>query len=97
MPTRRTCPSCRLRGNQTGFNVCCRSIFDLGSDFLAKHAVAQRDQSDRILRGSIKPDPLIIADMGLRARPKPSGEYLLEAMVRRYDTHSRTRPATGHF
>lgn len=36
----------------------------------------------------IKPDLVIIDDMGLRALPKHSGEYLLEVIMRRYETRS---------
>ena len=36
----------------------------------------------------LKSDLLIIDDMGLRALPKHSGEYLLEVIMRRYETRS---------
>lgn len=68
-----------------GFTVCYRSIFDLVRDFLAEDALQQRD---RILKQYIKPDLTIIDDMGLRALPKHSGEYLLEVVMRRYETRS---------
>lgn len=68
-----------------GFTVCYRSIFDLVRDFLAEDALQQRD---RILKQYIKPDLAIIDDMGLRALPKHSGEYLLEVIMRRYETRS---------
>jgi DNA replication protein DnaC len=68
-----------------GFNVYYRSIFDMVRDFLADDALLQRD---RILKQYIKPDLLIIDDMGLRALPKHSGEYLLEVIMRRYETRS---------
>src|SRR5581483_7538189 len=66
-----------------GFDVYYRSIFDLVRDFLADDALQQRD---RILKQYIKPDLMIIDDMGLRALPKHSGEYLLEVIMRRYET-----------
>lgn len=68
-----------------GFHVCYRSIFDLVRDFLADDALQQRD---RVLKHYIKPDLVIIDDMGLRALPKHSGEYLLEVIMRRYETRS---------
>ncbi len=68
-----------------GFVVCYRSIFDLVRDFLADDALQQRD---RVLNHYIKPDLTIIDEMGLRALPKHSGEYLLEVIMRRYETRS---------
>ena len=68
-----------------GFTVCYRSIFDLVRDFLAEDALQQRD---RVLQAYLKSDLLIIDDMGLRALPKHSGEYLLEVIMRRYETRS---------
>ena len=62
-----------------------RRIFDLVRDFLADDALQQRD---RVLNHYIKPDLTIIDDMGLRALPKHSGEYLLEVIMRRYETRS---------
>ena len=68
-----------------GFTVGYHSIFDLVRDFMADDALQQRD---RLLQHYIKPDLLIIDDMGLRALPKHSGEYLLEVIMRRYETRS---------
>jgi len=68
-----------------GFTVSYRSIFDLVRDFLAEDALQQRD---RVLQAYLKSDLLIIDDMGLRALPKHSGEYLLEVIMRRYETRS---------
>jgi len=36
----------------------------------------------------LKPDLVIIDDMGLKALPKQSGEYLLEVVMRRYENRS---------
>ena len=41
-----------------------------------------------MLQAYLKADLLIIDDMGLRALPKHSGEYLLEVIMRRYETRS---------
>ena len=68
-----------------GFVVRYRSIFDLVADFLSEEALAQRD---RILKQYLKADLLIIDDMGLKQLPKHAGEYLLEVIMRRYETRS---------
>lgn len=68
-----------------GFLVRYRSIFDLVADFLSEEALAQRD---RLLRGYLKPDLLIIDDMGLKQLPKHAGEYLLEVIMRRHENRS---------
>jgi DNA replication protein DnaC len=68
-----------------GFLVRYRSIFDLVRDFLEEEALPQRD---RLLRQYLKPDLLIIDDMGLKALPKHAGEYLLEIIVRRHENRS---------
>ena len=47
------------------FQVLYRSIFDLVRDFLKDEAF---NQQDRVLRRYLKPDLLIIDDMGLRLR-----------------------------
>jgi DNA replication protein DnaC len=67
------------------FQVLYRSIFDLVRDFLRDEAF---NQQDRVLRRYLKPDLLIIDDMGLKALPKHSGEYLLEVVMRRYENRS---------
>ncbi len=68
-----------------GFQVLYRSIFDLVRDFLKDEAF---NQQDRVLRKYLKPDLLIIDDMGLKALPKHAGEYLLEVVMRRYENRS---------
>ena len=68
-----------------GHTVRYRSIFDLVADFLSEEALAQRDKT---LRQYLKPDLLIIDDMGLKQLPKHAGEYLLEVVMRRYETRS---------
>ena len=45
-------------------------------------------QQDKTLRCYLKPDLVIIDDMGLKALPKQSGEYLLEVIMRRYENRS---------
>ena len=36
----------------------------------------------------LKPDLLIVDDMGMKQLPKRSGEYLFEIIMRRYETRS---------
>jgi len=68
-----------------GRQVLYRSIFDLVRDFLKDEAF---NQQDRVLRRYLKPDLVIIDDMGLKALPKQSGEYLLEVVMRRHENRS---------
>lgn len=70
---------------QMNYQVLYRSIFDLVRDFLKDEAF---NQQDRTLRKYLKPDLLIIDDMGLKQLPKNSGEYLLEVVMRRYENRS---------
>jgi DNA replication protein DnaC len=70
---------------KAGFQVLYRSIFDLVRDFMKDEAFSQQD---RTLRKYLKPDLLIVDDMGLKALPKHSGEYLLEVVMRRYENRS---------
>ena len=68
-----------------GKDVFYRSIFDLVRDFMKDEAF---NQQDRVLRRYLKPDLVIIDDMGLKQLPKHSGEYLLEVIMRRYENRS---------
>lgn len=70
---------------QMGKQVLYRSIFDLVRDFMKDEAF---NQQDKTLRKYLKPDLLIIDDMGLKQLPKNSGEYLLEVVMRRYENRS---------
>ena len=67
------------------FLVRYRSIFDLVDDFRGGEAGIERD---RLLRGYLKPDLLIIDDMGMKMLPKHAGEHLLELIMRRYENRS---------
>lgn len=70
---------------KSGFVVLYRSIFDVVRDFLHDEALNQQDKlMDRYLR----PDLLIIDDMGMKQLPKRSGEYLFEIIMRRYQVRS---------
>ena len=67
------------------FQVLYRSIFDVVRDFLQEEAF---DGEERALTRYLKPDLLIIDDMGMKQLPKRSGEYLFEIIMRRYETRS---------
>ena len=67
------------------FTVLYRSIFDLVRDFLKDEAFSQQE---RVVAKYLKPDLLIIDDMGLKSLPKHSAEYLLEVIMRRYENHA---------
>lgn len=68
-----------------GFVVLYRSIFDVVRDFLHDEAFAG---AERVLAKYLKPDLLIVDDMGMKQLPRRSGEYLFEIIMRRYETRS---------
>jgi DNA replication protein DnaC len=70
---------------KSGFTVRYRSIFDTVRDFLHDEAFAGQDT---VMTRYLKPDLLIIDDMGIKQLPKRSGEYLFEIIMRRYETKS---------
>ena len=70
---------------KAGFYVLYRSIFDVVRDFLHDEAFAGED---RVLAKYLKPDLLIVDDMGMKQLPKRSGEYLFEIIMRRYENHA---------
>lgn len=68
-----------------GFVVLYRSIFDLVRDFLHDEALGGEE---KVLAKYLKPDLLIVDDMGMKNLPKRSGEFLFEVIMRRYETRS---------
>jgi len=70
---------------RSGFTVYYRSIFDTVRDFLHDEAM---EGHERILQRYLKPDLLIIDDMGMKQLPKRSGEYLFEIIMRRHELRS---------
>jgi DNA replication protein DnaC len=70
---------------KAGLLVLYRSIFDVVRDFLHDEALAAED---KVLARYLKPELLIIDDMGMKHLPKRSGEYLFEIIMRRYETRS---------
>jgi len=79
------CQAIGYEAIKMGFTVRYRSVFDLVRDFLHDEAFAGQD---KVLARYLKPDFLIIDDMGLKNLPKRSGEYLFEVIMRRYEKKS---------
>ena len=70
---------------RAGLSVYYRSIFDLVRDLRAENGAAEEN---RLLARYLKPELLIIDDMGLKDLPARSGEILLEIILRRHETRS---------
>ena len=79
------CQAIGYQAIKTGHTVLYRSIFDVVRDFLHDEALGGEE---KILARYLKPDLLIIDDMGLKQLPKRSGEYLFEIIMRRYEVRS---------
>jgi DNA replication protein DnaC len=79
------CQAIGYQAVKLGFLVLYRSIFDVVRDFAEDEAFAGQD---KVLSKYLKPDLLIIDDMGIKQLPKRSGEYLFEIIMRRYETKS---------
>jgi DNA replication protein DnaC len=74
-----------LHAVRAGFVVLYRSIFDVVRDFLHDDVLGNED---KVLTRYLKPDLLIIDDMGMKQLPRRSGECLFEIIMRRYETRS---------
>ena len=72
---------------KAGYTVLYRSVFDLVRDFLHDEVLGQED---KMLTTYLKPELLIIDDMGMKQLPRRSGECLFEVVMRRYETRSTT-------
>jgi DNA replication protein DnaC len=70
---------------KAGFNVIYSSIFDVVRDFMRAENLGRQDSC---LNKYLKPELLIIDDMGLKQLPKKAGEYLFEVIMRRYELRS---------
>jgi DNA replication protein DnaC len=70
---------------KAGFLVLYRSVFDLVRELSAEETQAGES---RLLGKYLKPDLLLIDDMGLKILPPKSGEILLEIIMRRYENRS---------
>ena len=75
-----------------GFTVLYRSIFDVVRDFLQDEVLGD---DNRLLKKYLKPELLIIDDMGMKQWPKRSGEYLFEIIHRRYEVRSTIMTCLG--
>lgn len=74
-----------LHAIKAGFLVAYRSIFDLVRDLQADQSPAEQA---RTLARYLKPDLVLIDDMGLKSLPPKAGEILLEIILRRYENRS---------
>ena len=68
-----------------GMYVYYRSIFDLVRDLLREE---QGIENDKMLNRYLKPELLIIDDMGIKQLPAKAGEYLFEVIMRRHQRRS---------
>jgi hypothetical protein len=68
-----------------GYTVLYRSILDLVGDLAADPALTGQD---KLLERYLKPELLIIDDMGLKRIPPQSGEHLFEIIMRRHEARS---------
>ena len=74
-----------LQAIRSGYAVLYRSIFDLVRDFAQPEVLGG---TDKVLNRYLKPDLLIIDDMGMKVLPKQAGEVLFEVIMRRYEVRS---------
>jgi DNA replication protein DnaC len=72
---------------KSGMLVLYRSIFDLARDFLGDEETSAKEQ-DKMLARYLKPELLVIDDMGMKQLPRRSGECLLEIIMRRHENRS---------
>ena len=79
------CQAIGYQAIKAGFTVLYRSIFDVVRDFLHDEALGGEE---KVLAKYLKPDLLIVDDMGMKQLPKRSGEYLFEIIMRRYEIRS---------
>jgi DNA replication protein DnaC len=79
------CQAIGYQAIKAGHTVLYRSIFDVVRDFLHDEALGGEE---KVLARYLKPDLLIVDDMGMKQLPKRSGEYLFEIIMRRYEVRS---------
>jgi len=79
------CQAIGYQAIKAGHTVLYRSIFDVVRDFLHDEAIGGEE---KVLARYLKPDLLIVDDMGMKQLPKRSGEYLFEIIMRRYEIRS---------
>lgn len=74
-----------LSAIRSGHLVLYRSIFDVVRDLFQDENLKGHSNA---LTQYLKPDLLIVDDMGLKQLPAKSGEYLFEIIMRRYENRS---------
>ncbi len=79
------CQALGYQAIKNGFTVLYRSIFDLVRDFLQDEAFAGQD---KVLARYLKPDLVIVDDIGMKQLPKRSAEYLFDIVMRRHEVRS---------
>lgn len=79
------CQAIGYQAIKVGHTVLYRSIFDVVRDFLHDEALGG---DEKILARYLKPDLLIVDDMGMKQLPKRSGEYLFEIIMRRHENRA---------
>jgi len=79
------CQAIGLQAIRQGHTVYYRSIFDVVRDFLKAENLGE---DEKVLGRYLKPELLIIDDMGMKQLPKRSGEYLFEVIMRRHQNRS---------
>ena len=70
---------------KAGFSVIYKSIFDVVRELLKSENLGKQEPT---MNKYLKPDLLIIDDMGLKQLPHKAGEYLFEVIMRRYEIRS---------
>lgn len=68
-----------------GKTVRYRSIFDLVGDLKRAETL---DDDRQVVNSYLKPDLLIVDDMGIKQLPGKAGEHLFEIIMRRYEVRS---------
>jgi DNA replication protein DnaC len=70
---------------RAGHTVLYQSIFDVVREFAHPEVLGG---TERVLTRYLKPDLLIIDDMGMKQLPRQAGEILFELIMRRYEVRS---------
>jgi DNA replication protein DnaC len=79
------CQAIGLALVKAGYAVLYRSIFDAVRDLLHDEAF---EGHDKVMAKYLKPDLLILDDMGIKHLPKRSDEYLFEIIMRWHELKS---------
>jgi DNA replication protein DnaC len=78
--------------SEYGQTVLYRTVFDLVRDLLHDEVLGKED---KMLTTCLKPELLIIDDMGMKQLPRRSDECLFEVVMRRYETRSTIMASNG--